>query len=67
MEKENRENKETNVENKEGMEENEQEGQMEEDIWTPLEMTQGTLAEMEEQQVKGNEEEKKETTGENGL
>ncbi|KAL1268441.1 hypothetical protein QQF64_033804 [Cirrhinus molitorella] len=56
--KENEGNKKTNQE----IEEDGQEAAMDEGIWTPLDISQGALEEMEEQHAKGNEEEKKEKT-----
>lgn len=61
-EEDNEGNKEANVDNQEEIENNGQEVAIDEGIWTPLEITQGTLEGMEEKQVKRNEEEKKETT-----
>ncbi|KAI2645343.1 Cellular nucleic acid-binding protein [Labeo rohita] len=59
--KENEGNKKTNEKNQE-IEEDGQEAAMDEGIWTPLNISQGALEEMEEQYAKGNEEEKKERT-----
>lgn len=59
--KENEGNKKTNEKNQE-IEEDGQEAAMDEGIWTPLNISQGALEEMEEQYAKGNEEEKKEST-----